>query len=240
MRFTIFTLFVALLLVVSASAQVNFGIKAGADMAKLTGDGWDQAEQGLETQLDSKFKMGFAFGLMAEFPLGESGFAIQPEVLYVMKGGKADIPELEAEGFDVTLKMKQDYVEIPVLIKYNVPTEGTIAPSFFAGPVVAFNVSSKIEFDGIPAEYADEVPDGDIENNKSVDFAVSLGGGVGMAVGETGRLTFDLRYTLGLTEIFDDVAEADYEVDKVYITDEMDNGAAFKNSDIRLMVGFFF
>jgi len=237
MRLTIFSLLAVLLLAFTATAQVNFGIKAGANMAKLTGDGWDDVENYLEAPVDSKFKMGFAFGLMAEMPLGEGGFAIQPEILYVMKGGKGDAT---VEGYDITAEIKQDYVEIPVLFKYNLQTEGSVAPSFFAGPVVAFNVASKVEWDGIPAEAPeDEVPpEGDIENNKSVDFGISFGGGVGMVVGETGRLTFDLRYTLGLTEIFDDATEDDET--KIYLTDMNDAGMAFKNSDIRLMVGFFF
>jgi len=239
MRLTIFSLFLVLLLAFSATAQVNFGIKAGANMAKITGDGWDDVEDFVEASIDSKFKMGFAFGLTAEMPLGEGGFAIQPEVLYVMKGGKGD---MTIEGYDITAEIKQDYVEIPVLFKYNLQTEGSVAPSFFAGPVVAFNVASKVEWDGIPAEAPeDEVPpDGDIENNKSVDFGVTFGGGVGMAVGETGKLTFDLRYTLGLTEIFDDVSPDEYTENGVFMTDDNDAGLAFKNSDIRLMVGFFF
>jgi len=237
MRYTILAIFLTLVLAFSATAQVNFGIKAGGNMAKLTGDGWDDVEDFVGVPVDNGFKMGFAFGLMAEFPMGESGFAIQPEVLYVMKGSSAD---LSVEGYDITIDLKQDYVEIPVLFKYSIPTEGSVAPSFFAGPVVAFNVASKIEWDGIPAEEAGEVPEGDVENNKSVDFGVTFGGGLGLAVGESGRLTFDLRYTLGMTEIFDDVAENDYEENKIYMTDDNDAGLKFKNSDIRLMVGFFF
>jgi hypothetical protein len=240
MRLTIFTLFAILLLAITATAQVNFGIKAGANMAKITGDGWDTIEAFMDTPIDDKFKFGMAFGLMAEMPLGEGGFAIQPEVLYVMKGAKAEFPEAQAAGYDITMKVKQDYVEVPVLIKYNVPTEGSISPCLFAGPVVAFNAASKIEADNVPVELADEIPDGDIENNKSVDFGITFGGGVGMVVGETGRLTFDLRYTLGLTEVFDDVGMDEYEMDKIYMADDDGSALDFKNSDIRLMVGFFF
>jgi hypothetical protein len=210
-------------------------------MAKLTGDGWDDVEAMMETPIDSKFKFGMAFGLMAELPLGESGFAIQPEVLYVMKGGKAGFPEGEAEGYDITMKVKMDYVEVPVLIKYNFPTQGTISPNLFAGPVVAFNVAAKVESEGYPVEAGEDFPSEDIENKKSVDFGIAFGGGLGLAVGETGKLTFDVRYTLGLADLFDDISESEYDEDKVYFANEKDGSAlAFKNSDIRLMVGFFF
>jgi hypothetical protein len=236
MRTTISVLFLILLLAFSANAKVNFGIKAGPDMAKLSGDGWTDAEQGLEAQIDDKFKMGFAFGFVTEMPMGTGGFSLQPEFLYVMKGAKAEFPE----HTETTMKMKQDYIEVPVLIKYTVPGEGKMAPCFFAGPFAAFNIGSKVEFEGIPAEAADDVPNGDIENAKSVDFGVAFGAGLNMAVGQKGKLTFDLRYTLGLTDIFDDVAADEYEDNKIYMTDDNDAGLAFKNSDIRFMVGFFF
>jgi hypothetical protein len=240
MRTLVSVLFLIVLLAFSANAKTNFGIKGGLDMAKLTGDGWDDAEQGLEAQIDDKMKMGFALGFVIELPMGTGGFSLQPEFLYVMKGGEAEFPEMAAEGYDVTMTLKQDYIEVPVLIKYTVPGEGKMAPCFFAGPYAAFNIGSKVEFEGLPAEAVDDAPDGDIENAKSADFGVTFGGGLNMAVGQKGKLTFDLRYTLGLTNIFDDVAEDEYEDNLIYFTDDNNEGLAFKNSDIRLMVGFFF
>ena len=240
MRTIISVLFLIVLLAFSANAKMNFGIKGGLDMAKLSGDGWNDAERGLEAQIDDKMKLGFAFGFVTEFPMGTGGFSLQPEFLYVMKGGKAEFPEMVAEGYDVTMKLKQDYIEVPVLIKYTTPGEGKMKPCFFAGPFAAFNIGSKVEFEGLPAEAVDDAPDGDIENATSIDFGVAFGGGISMAVGQKGKLTFDLRYTLGLTNIFDDVAEDEYEDNKVYFTDDNDEGLAFKNSDIRFMVGLFF
>ncbi len=220
--------------------KMHFGIKGGLNLANMSGDGWDQAAVEMETQFDDKYKMGFAFGLAAELPLGESGLVLQPEVLYVMKGAKTEFPEMVAEGYDITLEVKHDYIEIPVLIKYNVATQGGIAPSFFAGPIAAFNVSAKMEWDGVPAEASDELPDGDIENVKSVDFGVTFGAGFGMAVGESSKLTFDVRYTLGMADMYDDVPDSEYEEGKIYMTDDPGNAMDFKNSDIRLMVGFLF
>lgn len=240
MRYIVLTMIFVAVFAFSAAAQVHFGVKAGANMAKLTGDGWDVAEAELETQIDNKFKMGFAFGVAAEMPLGQSGLALQPEVLYVMKGAKAEFPEMVAEGYDITMEIKQDYIEVPVLIKYNVPTQGNLTPNFFAGPVAAFNVASKMEWDNLPAELSGEVEEGDIENVASVDFGVTFGGGIGLATSSGGKFILDVRYTLGLAETFDDVAAEDYEEGKLYFTGEDDSGMEFKNNDIRVMIGFLF
>ena len=161
-----------------------------------------------------------------------------------MKGAKADVTNefLTDEGYgSLTMKMKQDYIEVPVLIKYNIPTQGSISPNLFVGPYAAINVGSKLEWEDVPAELeGEDVPEGDIENAASIDFGLTFGGGLGFAVGPKGKLTLDVRYTLGMTNIFDDVDEGDYEVNKVYMTDDDDKGLDFKNQDIRIMVGFFF
>ena len=240
MRATIIALFICLSLVVTAAAQspVKFGVKGGLALADMTGDGWDDIEASLEVTADNSFKAGFAGGAFFEMPLGASGLALHPEVLFVMKGSKADLTSTEDASVTVTTKIKQTYLEVPVLLKYNIPTQGQISPNLFAGPYAAFKMSSKIEFEDVPAAAADELTSGDIENAKSVDFGVAFGGGVDFAVGPKSKLTLDVRYSLGLTDAFDDDNGEDD--DKIYLTDDQEKGLKFKNSDIRFMVGFMF
>jgi hypothetical protein len=228
---------VVLLLAVTASAesQIKFGVKAGAVMANMSGDGWDTIEAMDSVTVEKKSLMGMAGGLFVEYPLGTSGVSLQPEVLYVMKGAKG---ETTMDDVTFTRKLKNDYIEVPVLVKYNFTTAGKAAPFMFVGPVAAFNISSKSEDKNPPDDPS--FGDFDIENAKGFDFGLTIGGGLGLAMGQTGKLTFDLRYTLGLGDVFDDVAVADMQEDKMYVVD--DNGTAldFKNNDIRLMVGFQF
>jgi hypothetical protein len=112
----------------------------------------------------------------------------------------------------------------------------------FVGPVAAFNIASKIQYQNPPAD-AEELGDKDIENAKSLDFGLTIGGGLGLAMGPSGKLTFDLRYTLGLGDVFEDVEDlnaADSDDGKTYIVEDDGTALNFKNNDFRLMVGFQF
>ena len=238
MRITSIVGIVVLMLAVTVSAQsqVKFGIKAGANMATMSGDGWDDLETLRSVSVEKKYLMGMAGGLFVELPLGTGVVSLQPEVLYVMKGAKAEVTE---DGETYTEKLKNDYLEVPVLIKYNFTTAGSAKPFMFVGPVAAFNIASKIQVEDPPAEDS-TLGDFDIENAKSLDFGLTIGAGLGLAMGQSGKLTFDLRYTIGLGDVFEDVEAADFDEEKVYIVDDEGKALDFKNSDIRLMVGFQF
>jgi hypothetical protein len=237
MRQIIVVLLVSLLLVatVTAESQMKFGIKAGVVMANMSGDGWDTIEEMDSVTIEKKSLMGMAGGLFVEFPLGTSGVSLQPEFLYVMKGSKG---ETTIEDVTFTRKLKNDYIEVPVLIKYNFTSAGKTSPFMFVGPVAAFNIASKVQDQDPPDD--PDFGDFDIENAKSLDFGLTIGGGLGLAMGQSGKLTFDIRYTLGLGDVFEDVEEADFEEGKMYIIEDDGTALDFKNNDFRLMVGFQF
>jgi len=228
---------VSLLLVatVSAESKMKFGIKAGAVMANMSGEGWNTMEEIVSGSIEKKSLMGMAGGLFVEYPLGTSGVSLQPEFLYVMKGSKG---ETTIDDVTFTRKLKNDYIEVPVLIKYNFTSAGKTSPFMFVGPVAAFNIASKVQDKNPPDD--PNYGDFDIENAKSLDFGLTIGGGLGLAMGQSGKLTFDLRYTVGLGKIYDDVTSADLDSDKAYVSEDDGTALDFKNNDFRLMVGFQF
>ncbi|MFA4948297.1 MAG: porin family protein, partial [Candidatus Krumholzibacteriia bacterium] len=91
-----------------------FGVKGGLNMANITGD---DAEGTL-------MKIGGLGGVFISYDITEI-FAVQPEILFSMKGTKEDF-----EGTDVSTSL--NYIEIPLLLKVNLPTEGAIKPSLYA------------------------------------------------------------------------------------------------------------
>jgi hypothetical protein len=102
------------------------------------------------------------------------------------------------------VKLKGDYIEIPVLLKINIPIEGSkVHPHVYAGPAVAFKASCKIEA-SIAGGTSASV---DCEDAglliKSTDFGVAFGGGVSVDVGGA-EVGVDVRYTLGLTSVDDE------------------------------------
>ena len=194
-------LIIALALVALMSSTVfaeglSLGFKGGLNLANWTGDDIDE----------NKIKLCFGGGVFMNYPLTES-ISLQPELLFMMKGTKADDDDIDA-GYRMT------YIDIPILAKFAVPTEGAFTPCFFAGPFIALNLSAEMYMEDEDMDIKDDI--------KSTDFGLMFGGGFDYAMGE-GYLTFDARYALGLTDFVD--VEEDVNI---------------KNTGIMFMVGYGF
>jgi len=170
-----------------AEAGVKFGVKGGLALANIKsipdtfeGYKWEN-------------KQGLVGGVFAEIGL-VGGFSLQPEVLYVQKGAKFSFSE---EGITGTAKFNVDYVEIPLLLKYNLISSGLTIPSVYAGPYFGFNTRARLVFkmEGYPEEYL-ELKD-DI---KDTEFGLTFGLGLTQKLGVM-KVTLDARYDLGLSNI---------------------------------------
>jgi hypothetical protein len=177
-----------------------FGIKGGLNIANLTGDDVEGVSS----------KMGLVGGVSLSYNMTEI-FAIQPELLYTMKGAKSD----EDEG-EVTWKI--NYIEIPVLFKVNLPTEGNIDPSLYAGPGFGILLSSKVS-NGTEVDLKDDTA--------GLDIGIIAGAGLAYQM-EGGALTLEFRYEVGMISIAKNEIE------------ETGDKPDVKNSVISLMVGYAF
>ena len=186
------------------AGPLSGGPKLGMNLTNLYGS--DVEESG--------FKSGVCLGAFMTFNIS-SVFAIQPELLYTQKGDKYE----DEDEFFGTLKAwtMLDYLEIPILAKFSIPTKGKVTPNLFFGPAVAFKTRSKgrLEIEGLSVEV-------DIEDVSGVDLGLALGAGVGIVAGP-GEVVVDARYTLGLTSV--DASEWDMDV---------------KNAAISILVGYSF
>lgn len=226
-RLIILTLAIVLMLSMSSFAfepgLTGYGLKAGLNLANWSGDGAkpDEGE-------DKKMKLGFGAGGFVTYSINEM-FALQPEVFYTMKGAK-----YEGDGWTMTLKY--DYLEIPVLAKVIMPTEGNIAPHLFVGPSLGINLSAKYKW-----EEDGETDEGDIKDLmwpgdvKSTDFGLVFGAGVDIGMPHS-AITLDGRYTLGLTSISE---EYEYVIDE-YTGETETCECDIKNSVISFIVGYSF
>lgn len=134
------------------------------------------------TNMEGSMKPGLNIGVAGEVML-TSHFAIEPGVYYSMQGTKVD---------EVSLKIKNDYLNIPVLFK------GYVYEGFnlFAGPQLGFKVSSKAKLSGSGASITtDAISDA----FKSVDFGIVVGAGYQSSMG----LLFSLSYNIGLANVLD-------------------------------------
>jgi hypothetical protein len=105
-------------------AQVNtFGVEAGTGFASIEYTNGD-----ILGQIN-----GLSAGAFYSMKLN-SDFSIQPEILYVEKGGQT---------LDQTDKFYVNYLEVPVLVKWYL-IKTILNPAIFAGPFYAANVSSAV------------------------------------------------------------------------------------------------
>jgi len=164
-----------------AAAGVQFGIKAGGNMAKPTGV---DAQDPLATL---KNKVGFTGGIFLAFNFGRV-VAIQWEVLYTMKG--ATYVALDDSYTD---KLYADYIEVPLLLKIKIPLP-VIQPFVFAGPSVGFKLQEKLQENGVDVPLTEKL----LKNN---DYGAIFGAGVNL-----GRsLMLDVRYSLGMQKVISTV-----------------------------------
>jgi opacity protein-like surface antigen len=164
--------------------------KVGLTLSKWSGDDVE----------DAKFKPGFTIGAGLNMPLGTGMISLQPEINYIQKGVKFE------EG-DISEKYTLNYLEVPVLVKATFG-EGT---KFYvnAGPSVAFGLGGKYKW-----EEGDEDGDGDIkfgdEDENSDDFYIEKGTDIGLQLGVGAiiaeKVMIDVRYGLGLTDLYDDIS----------------------------------
>jgi len=164
----------------SFAKGIKVGFKIGVNKADWHGEDIKETEQRLGEDVESKW--GLCAGGFIRFNISKT-FAIQPEVLYIEKGAKLEqIFPVGTERWEFNLS----YLEVPVLVKFMIPTPGGVKPNLYAGPALAIKLSYKFK-----AEGGGVTVEEDIEGMKDTDFGIIVGAGV-----DIGKLMVDVRYVL--------------------------------------------
>ena len=132
----VFLVFVAVASAAIASAQIQYGVKAGYNLANITQSG--SSSEAVEAKSD------FSAGVLVSIPLFSSCF-LQPEVMYSGQG--AQVSALGQKD-----KLNLGYLNIPVLFKYQ-HVSGVFAET---GPQLGFLLSAKDKFDGTTTDIKDQ------------------------------------------------------------------------------------
>jgi len=174
-------------------AQNVKGVLAGINMANVSGDDADALT-------DPSNLMGIAGGLFMVKPLNDN-MGFRAELLYSQNGVLYDdidpiISQMVFGGAVEEMKMKITYLAVPLLLQYGIGTEGSIQPIILAGPYVAFKLSATQEADG---------EEDDLEDVKSMDYGVVLGGGIVI----NNKFEITARYIMGLNDIPDEDADVE-------------------------------
>lgn len=169
----------------AAFAQ-NFGVKVGANLSNING-----------ISDDTKSLLGCYIGGVAEIGLPVANLGLRLEPAYSMQGYKADVTLL---GVTTKTNVYADYINLPILAEYKL-LGGDLA--LMVGPQVGMNLgmSSKTTIgDNDPTNYTY-----DSDKYNTVDFGVTFGATYMV----TGNVGIDLRYNLGLSNIFPETSITD-------------------------------
>lgn len=198
----VFLLFAALFIATIANAQISpitFGPKVGYQTTKLSMD---------KQTIKSDFKGNMTFGVFARLTI--KNIVIQPELLY-FKSGK--VFEVNALGNDwgignlvpnPTFTINQSNLALPILVGYQFIDIPILKMRANVGPVFYFAVGK--------AQYAMNGEDLPI-STEGVTENMTMGAALNLGV-DIWKLTLDINYSLGLTDVFDDEIEfAGHEID---------------------------
>ena len=154
------------------ATRARIGVMAGVNLATLAGNDVDDAEN----------RIGALGGLSYVRNWG-GATGLEMDILYSAKGVKS------VDGSD-EFTLKLNYIEIPVLLRYDFPSSGAVRPHVSIGPSLAFRASCGAETTSGGASISvdcDGLQEGLDVKLKSLDVGAALGAGLDFAMG---RRTF--------------------------------------------------
>lgn len=178
--------FLMLLATATAFAQVQIGLRAGANFSTIS-EGVEAANNA-----DELWRPGLVVGLASSFQVGET-FALAPEINYSQRGRRI-------EGTN-NVDIRYNYLEVPVLARL---AFGDVLKGYInAGPSFSYLLGGNRDMDGTSMDY--NVNDA---GYKRFELGGAIGGGVQLDT-EVGSFLIDLRYTAGFSNFRENVVVAD-------------------------------
>jgi hypothetical protein len=168
-----------------AGAQAMiWGIKGGLNATNVTGG---------NDLFDSK--RGVVAGGFGVFDFAPE-FGVEVDALFSMKGAQTSGRSLDATGNVISIPRSfliLDYLEIPVLARYNFHTGDEALTHVYLGPTLAFKIGARFDYGSSTT---------DLDAARSLDSGLALGASVDLGAGPR-KMVFDARFGFGLTNAFD-------------------------------------
>ncbi|WP_103020475.1 porin family protein [Salinibacter altiplanensis] len=129
-------------------------------------------------------------------------YALQPELLYVRKGGHFSQPLSERYSVE---RYRLSYVQGLLLGRRALPIRGRLSAHVVAGLSLDFALRGTVQRDARSAQgtFEDHIDLVGHDHLRRWDVGLVAGAGLGYGIGDTGRLSLELRYNPGLRSVFD-------------------------------------
>ena len=195
--FTVLTIILAsTTLLCAQDSKFSVGVKAGMNLSKWNAEYYD-----------TKTRVGYRFGVVGEYQL-PSNFFLQSSLEFLSKGSKNDfhLSFKDDEGNEIyadeSLKWNQTYLELPILIGYEINATEDLKVRITAGPYLAVGVGGKVKAENMVLTNEDGVYEKDkfdsFSDSTLKRFDMGLLGAVGV---EYKKIQLSVGYEYGLTDI---------------------------------------
>ena len=215
---------VALLVSANASAQLHRGVHYGV-VGGLTYAGANVKE------FDASNLALYHAGITLKANLG-AGFAIQPSLIYQVKGASIDkyvTGEVKIPG---TLQTNVGFIELPVAISWGPQIRENFRPYFFIEPFIGYGLTNDSSID---------VSGTNIENLKNVwedtYKRIEYGTGAGLGI-EFWRLQFSVQYFMNFGTLADEEGKVSGSAIKTTVSQAFKEGANFKGIKASIAILF--
>lgn len=206
MRGTLLTVFLmAILLAGPAMANgqfkaIDFGVKGGINLSNLEIDPKLQVEDPA-AEVDMENYLRFGGGVTLGLNVSPT-FGIDLDVLYMMKGAKAEYTVINDDLGECTVKdyFEMNYIVFKPMLRLAFVPEGT-TPYILAGGEVGYLVSTANPYDWECGQQSGSDKE-DLDNVADFDFGVNFGAGLELAAGQT-SIIIEGHYSLGLANVYD-------------------------------------
>ena len=216
--------------------KVHFGFKAGLAVTQHQGI----EPRDMEYMVSSSMRTGMAAGAFLILPV-TGRFGIQQEVLYVQKGSRQKIgADVLTVPVTMDVTYDQDYLEIPVLLRYHWITGRKTGFYTLAGFSFGLKINDRYKLSAVLDDGVDQVPiqaDSDMSEVDLFDFAFTYGIGLEFPVADN-WLLLEYRFDLSLQALpLPTYAYVPFGDDEILVENET---VPLRNQAHILMVGFRF
>jgi hypothetical protein len=206
----------ALLIQPAEVRAVDFGIKAGLNLATQTDPGVIQA--------DYRLKPDFSAGLFCSFRcIGR--LMLQPEIHFSREGFSSSDSHY---GVPVENDWQISYLKMPLLLRLNFRTGAALRPAVLFGPYLAARLSAKRIQDGFDSVEEEDATDKIWPGDYGLILACQLATQAG-----NGEIGLELRFSYGLANTLFKSSYNDW-------VDAPDDPASARNRVFSLMISYEF
>ncbi len=167
---------------VTVAQSLSFGPKIGYSSTTLKGNDVPDGTDPLS---------GLVGGVFFKYASESNIVAFQPEILYHQKGA---VDMEDGDG----IKLNVDYLEVPLLLKIQIPVGETFFPHIYAGPYGAFELDNN--FKAQESFLGFTITDNEKADVQDFDYGAIVGAGFDVQL-ESFYFGVDARYGIGMQKI---------------------------------------